>query len=343
MVIEKPKFARRFRGYLLDCHSPDPPVVTLERLDPKSYIETYKAANIDSIIVYAKGHWGECYYDTKVGHKHPGPKGDLLAQMVEIGHQSDMEVAAYYSLGFDTWAAVQNPDWAQRNEDGTPNRACINPQKWHNMCCNTPYRDYALAQLAEIAGGYEVDGFFIDIFPLHWIYGICYCDYCERTARSMLGKRVSELSWNDQVEWTAGLRKVLWNEIKGTVKRLRPEAYVIVKDGMNWPGRLVANALRWLNPEPRIHVEGPSYVEATFSRQLEPDRLVVHLLNRSVSVYGEEAQPVGARLRLQKGWFSARRVREVWPEEKELGVRDCGRYLEVDVPPVQLHVIVTMS
>lgn len=669
----KPKFSRRFRGYLLDMHSPDPPVVSLDRLDVKEYIETYKAADIDSIIVYAKGHWGECYYDTKVGHKHPGPKGDLLAQLVEIGHKNDMEVAAYYSLGFDTWAAIQNPDWAQRNEDGTPNIACINPQKWHNMCCNTPYRDYALAQIAEIAGGYDVDGFFIDIFPYHWFYGICYCDYCERTAMSTFGKRVSELSWNERVGWTARERKVLWNEIQDAVKRLRPEAYVIVngyfyteivqcedyvyaeacfgtglptlltracglkyyqigpgalspiwdprslakckldisgilayggramvyseaqrpdgtleqsfldilgavyaevkekqefvedaepvksvavvhsdstllyhaktdyseefhkpvegavesvlrlhypvdaiydwrlspeelsafdlvvlpdaiclddartemirdyvrqggklfatfktslkdgvgnsrenfgladvfgvdylvddatytvnpfgsflrcaeheittglsgltlgmpgpflkvrstsgqsvgwhtlpitaqvahrfvnwgppppgmptefpvihlndygkgrvvyitapvfryvKDGMSWPSQLVANALRWLNPEPRIHVEGSSYVEATFSRQSDPDRLVIHVLNRSVAVYGEEAQPVGATLRLRKGWFNARSVREVWPEKRELEIKDHGHYLEVTIPPVGIHTIITSS
>jgi len=156
-------------------------VVTLNRLDPKEYIETYKAAHIDSIIVFAKGHWGECYYDTKVGHKHPGLKGDMLAEMVELGHQNDMEVAAYYSLGFDTWAAIQNPDWAERYEDGTPKRVTAN-KKWHNVCCNTPYHDYALAQLAEIASGYDVDGLFIDIFPFHWYYNICYCEYCERTA-----------------------------------------------------------------------------------------------------------------------------------------------------------------
>ena len=129
---------------------------------------------------------------------------------------------------------------------------------------------------------------------------------------------------------------------KGRVVYITAPVFRYVKDGMNWPRQLVTHALRWLHPEPRIHVEGHTYLEATFSRQLELDRIVVHLLNRSVAVYGEEAQPVGATLRLQKGWFNARSVREVWPEKRELEVEDRGRYLEVTIPPVGIHTIITI-
>lgn len=670
--MAKPKYSQRFRGYLLDQHSPDPPVVTLERFNAKEYIETYKAANIDSIIVYAKGHWGDCYYDTKVGHKHPGLRGDVLAEMVELGHQNDMEVAAYYSLGFDTWAVLQNPDWAERYEDGTAKRVTTD-RKWHNVCSNSPYRAYALAQIAEIAGGYDVDGFFIDIFPFHWLY-VCHCDYCERSATSMYGRRIGELSWHEIVEWTSRLRRVFWGEIRDAVKRFRPEAYVIVNghfyreivehedyvyteaghgtalptllargcglkyhqigpgalspiydprslamckldisgilayggrpmvyseaqhpdgtleqsffdilgsvytevkqkqafvedaepvkcigvvysdstlfyyartdcgdrfqkalngaittalqlhypldvlydwkicpeelgafdmvvlpdvvclddarceavreyvrnggkllatfktslqdgvgnlrdnffladvlgvdyliddaaysanpfgsylrcgehevtagltgltlgmpgpflkvratsgesvgwhtlpvtaqtperfvnwgsappgvavefpvvnlnrygegkvvyitapifkyatEGISWARRLIVNSLRWLQPEPCIYAEAPAYVEATFSRQSEPGRIVVHLLNRAISALGgEEAPASGAKLRLRKGWFDIQHVHQAWPDREELGVSECGHYLEVIVPPVQIHTIITIS
>ena len=47
-----------YRGYLVDHHSPDTPIITLDKLDPREYEAFFKEANITSLMVYTKDHWG---------------------------------------------------------------------------------------------------------------------------------------------------------------------------------------------------------------------------------------------------------------------------------------------
>jgi hypothetical protein len=51
-------YKKTYRGYLIDHHSPDPPIVTLDKLDAKEYEKFYTTANINSLMVYFKDHWG---------------------------------------------------------------------------------------------------------------------------------------------------------------------------------------------------------------------------------------------------------------------------------------------
>ena len=54
------------RCYLIDHHSPAPPAVTLDHLDIAEYEEFFDTAQIDSVMVYCKDHWGMTYFDSKV-------------------------------------------------------------------------------------------------------------------------------------------------------------------------------------------------------------------------------------------------------------------------------------
>ena len=68
------------RCYLIDHHSPAPPAVTLDHLDIAEYEEFFDTAQIDSVMVYCKDHWGMTYFDSKVpgSMKHPGILNLLL-------------------------------------------------------------------------------------------------------------------------------------------------------------------------------------------------------------------------------------------------------------------------
>ena len=57
------------RCYLIDHHSPAPPAVTLDHLDIAEYEEFFDTAQIDSVMVYCKDHWGMTYFDS-VSYTH---------------------------------------------------------------------------------------------------------------------------------------------------------------------------------------------------------------------------------------------------------------------------------
>ena len=65
-------YKKTYRGYLIDHHSPNPPIVTLDKLDVEEYERFFREANINNLMLYCKDHWGVTYYDTKVGKRHPG-------------------------------------------------------------------------------------------------------------------------------------------------------------------------------------------------------------------------------------------------------------------------------
>lgn len=176
------KYKNSYRGYLIDHHSPDPPIITLDKLDPEQYERLFKKAHLDMLMVYCKDHFGNAYYPTKIGRMHPALKIDYVQAMKDICERNNMEFMAYYSVGFDNLMALEHPDWALRNEQGNIERIKIGgippgqPPKWRWVCGNSPYRDYVLAQLAEIVKNYNPDTVFLDIFnsPL------CYCKYCQK-------------------------------------------------------------------------------------------------------------------------------------------------------------------
>ncbi len=163
-----------YRGYLIDHHSPDTPIITFDKLDPAEYEQFFKEANISSLMLYCKDHWGNSYYDTRVGKKHPGLDRDWIAALREVLARNNIEFNAYYCLEYDTYAPVAHPEWAIVKADGTP-LTCQSPiARWRMPCYETGYRQYALGQLREIGENYHPDSLFLDIFGK----SLCYCPTC---------------------------------------------------------------------------------------------------------------------------------------------------------------------
>lgn len=166
-----------YRGYLIDHHSPAPPIVNFNNLNPAEYASFFEEADITNIMVYCKDHWGYSYYDTKIGTKHPGLKIDYVKELRDICTKKNIEFTAYYSVEYDTLAAMQHPEWSIRDVDGTPIKMDRCPTaKWRMTCFETDYRLFMLNQLAEIVKNYKPDSLFLDIFGK----SLCYCDKCKK-------------------------------------------------------------------------------------------------------------------------------------------------------------------
>jgi Hypothetical glycosyl hydrolase 6/Beta-galactosidase trimerisation domain len=183
-----PSLENQYRGYIVDHHSPDPPAITYANFDPEQWLRLYEVAELDHDWVFCKGHHGEAYYPTKVGHMHPGLKVDFVKAISEGLRRRGISFHAYYCIGFDDWAAIHHPAWALLDENGKPRRVDRKNGwghwgQWHWVCVNTPYRHYVFDQLTEIVKGYNPDGIFLDILG----QPLCYCKYCSALYRQRYG------------------------------------------------------------------------------------------------------------------------------------------------------------
>ncbi len=172
-----------WRGYLIDHHSPAPPTVTLDRLDIEEYRRFVRTANITTLMMYCKDHWGYSYYDTSIGTRHPGLTHDWVAAVAGMLREEGVEFNAYYCLEYDTLAPSQHPQWSIVDAAGSPVRLEGRMAKWGMPCYETPYRSYVLGQLEEIVGSYRPDSLFLDIFGKT----LCYCEACRTRFRADYG------------------------------------------------------------------------------------------------------------------------------------------------------------
>jgi len=169
-----------FRQVHLDFHtSPLIPDVGAD-FDPQEFVRTLQEAHVNSITVFAKCHHGYSYYPTKVGTPHPHLKRDLLGEMIEACHRAGIRVPVYITVVWDELAFAEHPEWRQVTPEGGIAGPSDSPLKpgWKNLCINTPYADYVLAQVEEVLEEYEPDGFFLDIVLRSTRFGGCVCATC---------------------------------------------------------------------------------------------------------------------------------------------------------------------
>ena len=105
-------------------------------------------------MIYCKDHWGNSYYDTKIGKIHGGLKQDWIRQLIPVLRKHDIEFTAYYCFEYDSYAPMAHPEWSTVKKDGTP-LVCGSDHvdtraHWGIPCYETGYRQYILGQLREI-------------------------------------------------------------------------------------------------------------------------------------------------------------------------------------------------
>ncbi len=231
------RYQKSYRGYLIDHHSPDPPIVTLENLDVEEYEQFFKEANINHLMLYCKDHWGAAYYDTKVGRKHPGLKLDWIAALRPVLQRLKIEFNAYYCLEYETYAPITHPEWSTLKADGAPLRLTGRIPKWAMPCYETGYRHYVLEQLKEIVPGYQPDSLFLDIFGK----SLCYCPACRAKFKRQLGYDIPETDEglkqhnNDVSKFLDGCAKGMLEEIISAVKAIDPEIKVTINFAALYP------------------------------------------------------------------------------------------------------------
>lgn len=151
----------------LDFHTgPEVPNVGAE-FDPDVFADTFAAAGVDSVTVFAKCHHGHLYYDTDRPERHPNltPGLDLLEKQVDALHARGIKAPIYLSVQCDEFAANTHPEWLAMNgleqvKFGNGRFAA----GWQILDMSSPYQDYLADQVQEVIDRFApLDGLFLDM------------------------------------------------------------------------------------------------------------------------------------------------------------------------------------
>ena len=186
----------------LDFHTPAEVGRIGDHFDATEFAEVLRDAGADHVNLFAKCHHSWSYYPTRLGRVHPGLSFDLLGQQMAACREAGLVVGVYYTVGWSAGDVAEHPDWAAMHRDGTRQVSNVDlnaaptdrrpPVSWEFLCPSGEYLDAMVAQVEEIAGRYQPDGFFFDICA-----GVpCFCSTC----RSHMAAVQVDLDDRDQIE-----------------------------------------------------------------------------------------------------------------------------------------------
>ncbi len=178
------QFANYQRKVHLDMHLPEDAPGMFTNFDPVAYVKTLRDADVNSVALFAHCHHGNCYFDTKVGHKHVHLQADYLRELAEECRRHDIATTAYVSCNWNA-RGQEHPDWIQRDSSREPR---FHQGYWWWMCMNTGYGDFLAGLVREITEGYPVDGLWFDI--TYVAAPGCYCEVCRRLFRERYGREM---------------------------------------------------------------------------------------------------------------------------------------------------------
>jgi hypothetical protein len=199
-------FQHSYRRNLVDMHIDDWDESFLSKLDPMTYAEMLKTANVQSTMVYANSHIGYCFWPTKNGQMHRGLRGrDFLGEVIGLCHKQGIDVVVYYTLVFDNWAYDHDPSWRILYDGGIPSRDTPVLGRYGIVCPNNgAHRAFVEAQVKELCTTYQFEGIYFDM--TFWP-GVCFCAACrQRYTNEVGGQMPTTINWQDP-QWMAFQRK----------------------------------------------------------------------------------------------------------------------------------------
>lgn len=230
MLDKNSKFYKHMRQVHMDFHMPEFPIKAIENFNSEKFVSELIRGKINMVALFAKCHFGNSFYNTKVGHKHAGLKEDFLMEVTTKCKENDIFTYAYYSLNTDLRAYKEHENWRYVNREGDYSGI---KGPWAMLCTNTPYKEeMVLPQLEEIIKDYPVDAFWIDIpFPKH--ADTCYCPHCQAKYRQMYGKELKDAALKDRLAfYQASVGKFI-KEIKVLIKKYNKDIMVATNTAGN--------------------------------------------------------------------------------------------------------------
>ncbi len=221
----------------------------LERVDPRAMVRAVRQAHVQAFWFYAKCHYGNAYYPSRVGHVHTALKGrDLFGELCDACLSEGIVPLAVYEFS-DFRMPKDHPDWchaipAAPGAGKTDITDAGQGARVGGPCLNGPYGDFVIEQVREVLSRYPVRGFYIDFLGLfgfeHWR-----CPYCGPKLKAVLGREfpgVAALSHAEHVryqQWRWAQNDAYARRVRRVIKTLRPDvAFVHNLHAFHVPGNL---------------------------------------------------------------------------------------------------------
>lgn len=205
--------------YYLSGDSPD----AFSDYDPDRLADELCSAKPNIVVIFALNQHGYAYYPSNVAPPHPrlGDR-DYTGTLLEALHQRGMRVLTYVNwMNIDQRA--QHPDWWQRDNKGE----AIYLDGWGVPCPNGPARDYMRRLVEEVAGRFDTDGFFFDMFVFNKTG--CWCERCRTAFQQQFGAQLptgadwSSDVWRQFLAFRQDSAIACMRSIRDAAKRLKPE------------------------------------------------------------------------------------------------------------------------
>ncbi len=228
---------KTYRSMEWEFHTP--PEANFD-IDVEAAMKAARDAGAETVMVYAQSCWGHAFYPSDVAVRHPRLTYDLFGKEVETAHKLGMSVIAYYSLEWNNQIVLSHPDWGWVNEKGEAQRF-----RWFVTCLDSPYRQYVLNMIDELASRYPIDQVFLDTFGTQvYTYHtrgkdpFCYCPHTvaawekDHPGNPYREGLKTEEGWRERYQWMENrtTREIL-DAIIAALRRHRPNALISLNGG----------------------------------------------------------------------------------------------------------------
>ncbi len=216
-----------FRQIHLDFHTSEAIDGIGADFDPQTFADTLARAHVNSINIFALGHHGWIYFDSKRFPEavHPHLDTELLPQQIEACHARGIKAPLYVSVQTNEMLAQRHPEWRVVTADGRLyGPAPYEDGFWHLLCLNTPYVDHLKAFVDEVLETLPVDGFWFDIVDAR----DCSCRYCKE---GMLAKGLEPSRTEDRMQYATQVLHTFVRDMTDFVHARSPEALIFYNAG----------------------------------------------------------------------------------------------------------------
>ncbi len=207
----------RYRQVHLDFHTSEKIKDIGKDFSKEQFQRALKKGHVDSITLFSKCHHGWAYHPSEANEMHPGLSFDLLGAQIEAAHEIGVKTPVYLSAGLDEKIARRHPEWCALYKDGKirGSASTFDEPGYHEICMNTPYLAYLLAQIKEVCERYEADGIFLDIIGSRK----CFCKSCIQ-GRTDAG--MDPYDDDDAQKWADRIYENYCRSVRETVDGVKP-------------------------------------------------------------------------------------------------------------------------